>query len=61
MLSSRITTSLVIESISERPVCTSTSVTSDNHSDDSCGESSGTGIISIGRPWMAATRRIMST
>ena len=58
---SRTTTSLLIDSMSDRPVCTSTSVTSDSHRDDSDFDSSGTGTISNVRPSMAATRRSMST
>ena len=61
MLSSRTTTSLVIESISDRPVCTSTLVTRDSQREDNRGESSGTGTTSSRRPSMAATRRSIST
>ena len=60
MVSSRTTTSLVIESISDRPVCTSTPVTRASQREDSCGESSGTGTTSSIRPSIAATRRSIS-
>src|SRR5690242_4436368 len=56
---SRTMTSLVIESMSVRPVEVSTSVTSASHRDDSQGVSSGTGRITMGRPSMAATRLSM--
>ena len=61
MLSSRTTTSLVIESTRDRPVWVSTSVTRDSQREDSCGVSSGTGTIARRVPSIAATRRIMST
>ena len=61
MLSSRTTTSLLMLSMSERPVCTSTLVTSDSQRDDRLGVSSGTGTTSIVRPSIAATRRSIST
>ncbi|OXR39588.1 hypothetical protein B7C42_08344 [Nocardia cerradoensis] len=60
MAVSRTSTSLTIESTRDRPVRTSTSVTSASHWADNRGDSSGTGRISAGLPSMRATRRSMS-
>ena len=61
MLSSWTTTSLAIESTSERPAWVSTSVTSASQREESPGVSSGTGTISSRRFLIAATRRIIVT
>ena len=58
--SSSTTTSLTMESTSERPALASTSVMRLSQCDDSLGDSSGTGSRNSGRFSTAATRRIMS-
>ena len=61
MLWSFTTTSVAIESTSDRPVWVSTSVTSASQSDDSPGDSRGTGTTSSGRLMILATRRSIVT
>ena len=61
MLASQTTTSLAIESISDRPVWVSTSVTSASQRDDRPGLSSGTGTINRRRFLIVAIRRSMVT